>query len=169
MVDPYYLSQREVTMGITELRSLLDNRSDILTDHRGGNPEIFESIGAKMGDGIRTVRGLLRDIAGTVEQVRLNRVNFQIAESELARRDSFVRDAKGEIDEIENQMNSQILSQKHQFQVSAFQPINPPIPEEPAQSHLQLQGYQEDQIDQIADTVKIQKQIGKEIIREINE
>jgi hypothetical protein len=55
MVDPYYLSQREVVTGISTLRSMLENRKDILTDSRGGNPEIFKSIGDRMREQLNTV------------------------------------------------------------------------------------------------------------------
>jgi hypothetical protein len=66
-------------------------------------------------------------------------------------------------------MNSQSLNQKHQFNSSAFQPITSPLPGESEHSPLQLQVYQEEQIDQIANTLQIEKQIGIVIINEINE
>jgi hypothetical protein len=171
MADPYYLGQREVSLGITELRSLLDNRDDMLTDTRGGNPEIFKAIGIRMVDGVRTVRSLLQDISATFEQIRANRSSFRISESELAARETFVNESSCEIDEIEKRMNSQTSNQKHHFNASAFQPIAPVgVPaSDSGLGHVQLQVHQEEQIDLIADTVKHQKQIGKMIVQEFDE
>jgi hypothetical protein len=171
MVDPYYLGQREVSVGIGELHSLLGNRDDMLTDSRGGNPEIFKAIAVKMVDGIRTVRSLLQDLSATFEQIRANRSDFKISDSELAARESFVNGSRQEVDEIEKRMKSQTSNQKHQFNASAFQPIAPVgIPAgDPGLGHVQLQMHQEEQIDLIADSVKQQKQIGKMIVQEFDE
>jgi chromosome segregation ATPase len=166
MADPYYLGQREVATGITELRSLLDNRADILSDARGGNPEIFSAIGVRMSDQLQTIRSLLRDIAATIDQVHANRTQFRVSDSELATRQNFVVQSKREIDEIESQMQAQTASQKHHFH--SFTPVAPPAPfDGPSQAQLQI--YQEEQIDRIAETVQIQKHIGKEIVREFDE
>jgi hypothetical protein len=168
MTDPYYLGQREVVTGITELRSLLDNRADMLSDPRGGNPEIFKSIGARMADQLHTLRSLVRDIVATVEQIHANRAQFRVSDAELAARQNFVVQSKREIDEIEHEMQAQTANQKHHRHASAFPPVAPAAPADgPAQAQLQV--YQEEQIDKIAETVQIQKQIGKEIVREFDE
>jgi syntaxin 6 len=170
MVDPYYLSQREVVTGISSLRSMLGNREDILTDSRGGNPEIFKSIGDRMRDGLQTIRGLLDDITATIRQIESNRSFFKITDSELQTRKTFVAESQHELEDIERRTSDQSANQKMQFSVSAFQPVvgsTRELGSGPGQ--IQLQVYQEEQIDRIADTVRMQKMIGHEIIHAIDE
>jgi hypothetical protein len=169
-VDPYYLSQREVTSGISGLRSMLETREDMLADARGGNPEIFKTIGAKMVDSIHTLRSLLMDISATITQVRANPGFFQIDDSELVARDRFVSSAHHQLDEIEKSIIGQTSNKRRQFSMSALEPIPRPPPSQPTgggQSQLQL--YQEEQIEKITETVRLQRAIGNQIIQEIDE
>jgi len=169
--DPYYLSQREVVTGISTLRSQLQNRDDILTDSRGGNHEVFKSLAAQMRDGIRTVRNILEDLSGAISQVQSNRAYFKISDAELCNRERFLADSREQVDDIEKRMADQTASQKLQFSVSAFQPVSPVgIPSrELGPGQMQLQLYQEEQIEKIADTVRVQKQLGREIGHAIDE
>jgi hypothetical protein len=61
-----------------ELRSLLANRDDILTDPRGSNPEVFRSVGKGISNLIQTIRSRLRDISATVWQIGSNHKQFRI-------------------------------------------------------------------------------------------
>lgn len=171
-MDPYYLSQKEVNMSMTELRSMLDNREDMLNDPRGGNIEIFKSIGGKMTSSIQTLRGLLNDITATIAQVRANPNSFKISETEMSHRESFVKRVHEEIADIEAQMNIQSSNQRSLCHVSPFQPVSPvstPAHEIPYGQSQQLMAHQEEVVDQIAETVRMQSQIGKEIINAMNE
>jgi hypothetical protein len=174
MVDPYYLSQREVVTGISSLRSMLDNREDILTDSRGGNREIFKSIGGRMRDGLNTVRNLLQDIAATIRQVKSNRSFFKVTDGELLNREKFVLESQQELEDIERRMADQTNNQKMPFSVSAFQTTEisdrePGSGTFSGAGQVRLQVYQEEQIQRITDTVRLQKTIGNEIIHAIDE
>jgi hypothetical protein len=153
---------------------MLENREDILTDSRGGNHEIFKSIGVRMRDGLTTLRSLLDDIAATIRQVELNRSFFKITDTELSNRQTFVSESRHDLEDIERRMTDQTTNQKMQFSVSAFQPIGIPGRElgsgaPSGADQLQLQMYQQEKIDRIADTVRMQKTIGNEIIHAIDE
>ena len=168
-MDPYYLSQREVNVGISDLRAKLNDRDDMLHDPRGGNHEIFKAIGMRMTDDLATIRGLLKDMSAAVNQVRSNPAQFKISEAEIANRERFIQQSLQELADIENQLNVQSSNQRSLFHASPFQPVAPVAATGPEPTQAQLFAHQEEQIDLIGDQVKMQKQIGLQIIDTIRD
>jgi hypothetical protein len=170
-MDPYFQSHRDVVMGISQLHSMLDNRTDILNDPRGGNPEIFRTIGSEMSNAILALRDQLKEIGATVRIVRANPARFSLSETQVKEREQFLSSTLREIDEIELQMNGQTSNQRSQFHVSSFEPISPiPASGSRAPVHeLVLAPHQEEQLDMIAENVRIQKHIGTEISNTLDE
>ncbi|OHT01469.1 hypothetical protein TRFO_31695 [Tritrichomonas foetus] len=165
-VDPYFLNQKEVITSVTQLRQMLSDRDDMLHDLRGVNPDVFKSVGNNMLKELQQARNLLQDIRDSINIVRSNPSRFQISEMELNNRDSFYQSSIKELEDIETQMNTQTANQRVQF---TFQPV--PIPQEEISPNptFQLEQRHEEKIDQIADNVNEQLQIGKMIIDEIEE
>jgi hypothetical protein len=113
-------------------------------------------------------------MTATVHQVRANPSRFRIPEVEIARREQFLAESFKDVDEIEMQMNGQTSNQRMQFHVSSFQPIAP-VPVASTRdlggpvNELQLEAHQEEQIDRIAESVRVQKHIGKQIVTTLDE
>ena len=171
IMDPYYLGQKEVASSITDLRAKLNDREDMLNDPRGGNHEIFRAIGMKMTDSLAMVRGLLRDLSASISQVRANPEQFRISASEIANREQFIRESLQELQDIENQMNVQSSNQRNLFHASPFQPVAPVAASNDSRPppQTQLLAHQEEQIELIGDQVKMQKQMGLQIINAMKE
>lgn len=168
-MDPYYLIKQEVTSTTNSLRTELSNRNDMINDPRGNNVDIFQSCGTKMNDDIISVRNFLNDIRESITQVRKSPDRFKISEAELAARESFVQQTELELNQIETEMQAQSVNQRMQFRSAAYQPAPPPKFSNFEPDQFQLQAHQEEQIDQIAETVKMEMQLGIEIRNEIED
>jgi hypothetical protein len=169
MVDPYYLGQKEVTTGLHDLQNMKDDRDDMLNDPRGGNPTIFDAVGVKMGELVTTLRGLLKDMAATVRQVRENRGNFNITDMELSARESFVEEAHRQVSDFENQMHTQSSNQRLQMKTTSLG-SGELFDRQPGQfQETTYAPHQEEQLQRIHETVKMQRHIGEEIIHAIDE
>ena len=168
-MDPYYLSQKEVNIGISDMKSKLADRDDMLNDPRGGNHEIFKAIGMKITDSLATVRGLLHDMSATIDQVRANPGQFKISDGEIANREHFIEQSLQELNVIENQLTVQSSNQRSLFHASPFQPVAPVAANSAEPTQAQLFAHQEEQINAIGDQVEQQKLIGMEIINAIND
>ncbi|KAH0785885.1 hypothetical protein GPJ56_010285 [Histomonas meleagridis] len=167
-MDPYYLLQKEVITGIDNLQEMLNNREDMLNDSRGVNVEIFKTLGVKMMNDINTIRGFLKDIEESIQQVRQNPEIFQLSENELSLRDSFVQQSTINLNDIEQNMKAQSSNQRIQFHRPSFHE-DPLFPQETNDPQTQLQLHQEERIEAIGHSVGLQMQIGKEIIQEIDD
>ena len=167
-MDPYYLLQKEVISGINNLHEMLNNREDMINDTRGVNVEIFKTLGVKMMNDISTIRGFLKDIQESIDQVRNNPDLFHLSESDLSVRDSFVRQSLSDINDIEQSMKSQSCNQRIQFHRPSFHEEAHSPHDESLSGPSQLQLHQEERIEAIGHSVGVQMQLGKEIIEEMD-
>ena len=100
-MDPYYLIRQEVVTGVNHLNELLDMRQDMLNDHRGINLEVFRTLGIQVTNESQKVKGLVRDIEETINQIKANPDNFQISQVELSSRVEFMKKTVSDLNNIE--------------------------------------------------------------------
>lgn len=161
-MDPYYLLQKQVIASVEGIREIVGNRSDMLSDPRGVNVDIFNTLGAKMLNEINDVRQSLRDIRDSIAQVRGSPELFHISESELTSRDAFVRDTFAELDRMEEQMRFQSSNQKvRPYHQSDSVTAAPSAPLDQLQLH-------EERLDVIGKNIDMQLQLTKEIKDEMD-
>jgi methyl-accepting chemotaxis protein len=171
-MDPYYLSAKEVSTCLTDLQSMLQHRTDILNDPRGGNPDLFTNLGSKMSESVSTLHGLLRDIGAAIQQIRANPFQFRISDHELATREQFLSESLRQVETLETEMNNQATQQRNQIRISAFQPIAT-VPhahhEAEPMNELRYEARQEAQIDELVETVRVEKHLGQAIVNALEE
>jgi uncharacterized phage infection (PIP) family protein YhgE len=155
--DPFHWSQSEVRIGISELSSMLANRDDILSDHRGGSMVQFETLGEKMRGSIMELRGLLSDLSESLNKIRGNKELVQIDSNGLKEREDFVDDFRVRLNEIEEEMNRQ---SPENVQKRLFEPTEASYG---LTRTLELEEYQKERLEGIHKVVSKQKAIGNEI------
>lgn len=100
-MDPVPMLQQEIDSMINKLHSSLGNRDDMLNEPRGGNIEVFNTIGISMLNNITSIRESLNDIEQSIRVVRQNFNDYNITETLLLQRENYVKERRREVDTIE--------------------------------------------------------------------
>ena len=166
-MDPYYLIRQEVVTGTNHLRELLDTRTDMLNDPRGINVEVFQTLGIQLANEVQKVKGLVRDIEDSIDQINANRSNFQISDVELSSRVQFIKQTVSDLSEIEERMKQQSMNERVAFHPVNTQDSHDESERVPRQEQLLVD--RQEQIELIEQNVNAQLHYAKAIDRELEE
>lgn len=165
-MDPYFLLQKQVISSVENIREIINNRRDMLSDPRGVNVDIFNTLGVKMLNEINDVRTSLKDISESIEQVRNNPELFHISDFELSNRDKFVQNVHNDLDKMEEEMKFQSSNQKVQPNKRSEGGVS--MNSSGFDHQDQMQMHQE-RLDVIGKNIDMQLQLTKEIKNEMDE
>ena len=106
-MDPVPIIQQDLDQTLLNMKRLLLDREDMLNDPRGGNVEIFNSLGVQISNDAASARSILKDIQDSILAVRGGRCDLNIPEPVLHQRESYVSSTLNQISKIENEVSVQ--------------------------------------------------------------
>ena len=106
-MDPVPIIQQDIDRTINAMKRALQNREDMLNDSRGGNSDIFSSMGIQILNDAQNARLILNDIQESIDAVRNRTCDVILPEQTLQQRENYVRMTEDQITRIEREVASQ--------------------------------------------------------------
>ena len=106
-MDPVPIIQQDLDQTLLNMKRLLLDREDMLNDPRGGNIEIFNSLGVQISNDAASARSILQDIQESIAAVRGGRCDLNISEPVLQQREMYVSSTLNQISKIETEVTVQ--------------------------------------------------------------
>ena len=106
-MDPVPIIQQDLDQTLLNMKRLLLDREDMLNDPRGGNIEIFNSLGVQISNDAASARSILQDIQESIAAVRGGRCDLNISEPVLQQRELYVSSTLNQISKIETEVTVQ--------------------------------------------------------------
>lgn len=171
LMDPYIVIQQEVINEVAETKNLIETRDDMLNDTRGINLIVFKDLGYKTSLHIKNVISLINDINETIKKIQQNPERFNISSEELSNRINWIQKITQEINQLSEKLEVQSNDKRVIFVPAKIQDDREDTVFLPIRESNQATMYetQEEQIDQIEETVKMQKNLAKEISSELDD
>ena len=170
-MDPVPIIQQDLDSSLLNMRRALQNREDMLNDPRGGNVEIFSSLGFQISNDAQNAKSILKDIQDSITAVRCGRCGFAIPEQTLQQREYYVKITLEQIMKIENELAMQNSRAPTMRKSTSF-----PVPNStdsndgfaPIAGDNQLMSIsREEQLIQLEQDAQMGVQISSEIINEL--
>lgn len=167
-MDPVPILQQEIDIVMSNLKKSLANREDMLNDRRGGNIDIFNTLGIQMLNDTQYLRTSLGDISESIEVVKHNMSDYNIPESTIIQREQYVRSNLAEIKRIEESIQAQNNRISTIHKSTAFSGPQSFINNNNNQQSLS-QLVKEEELENLHYTASMQKVIANQIKDELND